>query len=225
MKQAYDPSQPIESLFDQYKDTMEITATANAAYSPQQIVAYTYNTIFQTGLFTNTCRTWRRRMAADKTWPNFKADFALAHQEIRESQSTAQGAGFQSANSVLENKLQQQTFEALANLATATKSSGSVISNLTDTNSLLTLQLTQTNAKLVESARADIAALLSKVALLCTGNSNGNQQCNNQTHNNNCQHGPPIQNHCNTNYCWTHVYHIPGEHTGATCQAPATGHK
>jgi hypothetical protein len=40
MFEYYDPSQPIESLFDQYKDVMELVAAANAAYSPKQIVAY-----------------------------------------------------------------------------------------------------------------------------------------------------------------------------------------
>jgi hypothetical protein len=64
MKQAYDPSQPIESLSDQYKDAMELAAAANAAYPPQQIVAYAYNTIFKTGHFTNACRTWRQQWPA-----------------------------------------------------------------------------------------------------------------------------------------------------------------
>jgi hypothetical protein len=41
---------------------------------------------------------------------------------MRELQATTQGAGFHSANSALTADFQQQTFEALANLATATKS-------------------------------------------------------------------------------------------------------
>jgi hypothetical protein len=134
---------------------------------------------------------------------------------------------FHSANSVLQQEFQQQIYEALANLATATKSDRSAIFNLTDTNSSLTHQLTQTNAKL-ESAQADINALHAKVALLCTGNRNSNSnsnQRNNRTCNENHQHGPPVRKHFNTNYCWTHGYHITGEHTSVTCQATATGHK
>jgi hypothetical protein len=40
MKKAYDPSQPIEILFDQYEDAIELAAAANAAYTPAQIAAY-----------------------------------------------------------------------------------------------------------------------------------------------------------------------------------------
>jgi hypothetical protein len=43
---------------------------------------------------------------------------------------TAQGAGFHATNSVYQEELQQQTFDALANLATTTKSDRSAISNL-----------------------------------------------------------------------------------------------
>jgi hypothetical protein len=122
MKAPYDPSQPIELLFDQFDDAIELAAAANAAYTGPQIVAYAYNTIIQTGLFTDACRDWRQRPAAQKTWPTFKADFSLPHQEMRESQTTTQGAGFHSANAALTADFQQQTFEALANLATATES-------------------------------------------------------------------------------------------------------
>jgi hypothetical protein len=65
---------------------------------------------------------------------------------MRESQALTQEAGFHSANAALD--FQQQTFEALANLATATEWDRSAVSNLTGTNSALTIQLATTNAKL-----------------------------------------------------------------------------
>jgi hypothetical protein len=149
MKAPSDPSQSIELLFHQFDDAIELAAAANAAYyTGPQIVTYAYNTILQTDLFTDACRDWRRRPAAQKTWPTFKADFSLAHQEMRESQATTQRAGFHSANAALLADLQQQTFEALPNLATATESDRSAVSNLTGTNSALTTQLATTNAKL-----------------------------------------------------------------------------
>jgi hypothetical protein len=163
MKAPYDPSQPIELLFDQFDDAIELAAAANGAYTGPQIVAYAYNTILQTGLFTDACRDWRRRPAAQKTWPTFKVDFSLAHQEMRELQATTQGAGFHSANSALTADFQQQTFEALANLATTTELDRSAVSNLTGTNSELTSQLATTNAKL-DTALADIAALCLELA-------------------------------------------------------------
>jgi hypothetical protein len=43
---------------------------------------------------------------------------------------TAQGAGFHATNSVYQEELQLQTFDALANLTATTKSDRSAISNL-----------------------------------------------------------------------------------------------
>jgi hypothetical protein len=45
-------------------------------------------------------------VAADRTWATFKTDFATAHQELSESQLTAQGAGFHTANSVTFKEIQ-----------------------------------------------------------------------------------------------------------------------
>jgi hypothetical protein len=55
MKAPYDPTQPMELRFDQFDDAIELAANANAAYTGPQIVAYAYNTILQTGLFTDAC--------------------------------------------------------------------------------------------------------------------------------------------------------------------------
>jgi hypothetical protein len=233
MKAPYDPSQPIELLFDQFDDAIELSAAANVAYTGPQIVAYAYNPILQTGLFTDACRDWRRRPAAQKTWPTFKVDFSLAHQEMRESQATTQGAGFHSANSALTANFQQQTFKALANLATATKSDRSAFSNLTGTNSELTSQLATTNAKL-KTALAGIAALRLKLTSSRANNrsrnvnGNGNWSNNrNDNHNDNRSNNrtPTVRKYFNENYCWTHGYHIHNDHTSQTCREPKTGHQ
>jgi hypothetical protein len=228
MKAPYDPSQPIELLFDQFDDGIELPAAANTAYTGPQIVAYAYNTILQTGLFTDACRDWRRQPAVQKTWPTFKANFSLAHQEMQESQATTQGAGFYSANAALAAEFQQQTFEALANLATATESDRSAVSNLTGTNSALTTQLATTNAKL-DTALADIAALCLDLA---TSRNNNNRRNihgdSNWSHNrnrNDNNRAPALRKCFNDNYCWTHSYHIHNDHTNQTCRAPKDGHK
>jgi hypothetical protein len=100
LKAPCNPLQPIEVLFDQIENAIDIAAAAQAAYTQEQIVASAYNLVFQRGVFTDTCRDWRQLPFADKTWSNFKQDFAMAHQELRESQLTLQGAGYHAANSV-----------------------------------------------------------------------------------------------------------------------------
>jgi hypothetical protein len=82
MKTAYNPSQPIEVLFNQIKDAVDLADAANTAYTIPQIIAIAYNSVFQTGLFADACCKWQHRLLAYKTWTTFKSDFALAHQEL-----------------------------------------------------------------------------------------------------------------------------------------------
>jgi hypothetical protein len=213
MKSAYDPSQPIEVLFDQIEEALDLAAAANAAYTPQQIVAYAYNLVFQTGVFADACRDWRRRPLIEKTWANFKRDFAVAHQELRESQLTSQGAGYHSANSVLQETWQEQTADALANLATATASDRSAVSALSSTNSALTASLATATAQLV-TAKADITALKTKVA-----NLQSSQRSTTTT-----PPTPNVRKYHNENYCWSHGWDIAINHKSDNCLYKREGH-
>jgi hypothetical protein len=153
-KSAYDPNLPIESLFDQIENAVEFAAAGNTPYSPEQVVATAYQLIYATGMFLDDCKLWKRQPGHYKTWDNFKRDFALSHREFREAKVTSAGAGYQSANSVY----QQNTVDAIANLATATAHDRQTVSTLTATNSALTLELTAVNRKLV-TALQEIAKL------------------------------------------------------------------
>lgn len=142
MKTTYYPSQPIDILFDQIKDAVELTDAADAAYTTFQIIAIAYNCLFQIGLYAEASLTWRRQADAYKTWPQEReTNFALAHQELRESQVTSQGAGNHGAN--LAYELQQETTVALANLATTTFSNHSAVLQLSSTKGQLSTQLTK----------------------------------------------------------------------------------
>ena len=65
LKQEYDPGQPIELLFDQVEDAVGFADTAKAPYTPEQIVAITFNLVFKTGMFQEACRDWKRRPAVE----------------------------------------------------------------------------------------------------------------------------------------------------------------
>ena len=90
-----------------------------------------------------------------KTWIGFKTFFATARKKWRESQSTTTGAEFHSANLLQEedtNQLyQQETGNAIANLAIATASDRATLATLTATNSTLTLAITACQLQLVEA--------------------------------------------------------------------------
>ena len=115
--------------------------------------------MFQTGIFNDDCKLWRRQPADVKTWTCFKKKNSTAHQKFRESQTTIAGAVFLSGNHAYQN----ETVEAIANLATATASDRASVAALTATNSTLTADCTATHAQLL-IALQDLSKLQVTVA-------------------------------------------------------------
>jgi hypothetical protein len=191
-------------------------ARLKAPFDPSQPVKFF---LMKSKIFKDACRDWRRCFSADRTWATFKTDFAAAHQELRESQVTAQGAGFHTANSVTFDEIQTQTADALANLATATASNRSTISALMNTNSTLTEALATATTQL-KTAQADISALKTKVTQL---KGNPSTRSNNRTDNRKPK--PTTRFYFNENYCWSRSYHIHEKHTSETCQWPKDNHQ
>jgi hypothetical protein len=144
-RQAYDPSQPIESLYAQIEDAIDLASAGRTPYSTEQVVANAYSLVFNTGMFPDACREWRRRPAADQTWDHFKTAFAEAHANLCLSQQTTQGAGFHSANNAMDSFV-TETADAFANLATATASDRQFMADLAETNKALTKQLANKDA-------------------------------------------------------------------------------
>ena len=122
--------------------------------------------MFQAGFFNDDCKLWRRQPADVKTCTRFKDFFATAHQEWRESHTTTAGAVFQSGNHAYpsaNHAYQNETVEAIANLATATASDRASVEALTETNSTLTAECTATHSQLL-IALQDLAKLHVTVA-------------------------------------------------------------
>jgi hypothetical protein len=223
----YNPALPIVELFQQIEDCQDLAAAANNPFSDTQVVTYAYNNVYQTGMFAEACREWRRLPTADHTWATFKTHFASAHQEYKESLLTAQSAGYHAANAIIIAD-SQATRDALANLASATASDRSTVSQITNASNQMNEQLERTTARL-EAALADIAALQNK-------QSQGNWQQSNRTtprssnstastNSSSYSSGGKKANYTNNNYCWTHGYHIHNTHTSANCNKPKPGHK
>jgi hypothetical protein len=138
MKEPYDPNQPIEAFIAQIEDAIVLADAAEAANAQAQIIVIACNLIFQTGVFPEACRDWRRRPTAEKTWVNFKIEMALSHEEFRALQVMSNQAGHQSANNVSPDQacnIQHETATAIANLAAATAADCSTLASLTSSNS------------------------------------------------------------------------------------------
>ena len=212
MQRSYDPNTPIENLYEQIEQAVDIAATAGAPYSNMHILNVAYTIVFNTNAFPETCREWRRLPQADKTWNTFKETFTEAHRDYMQFQtqnnhrfhaSNAYSAEQYNPNETAEQ--QQQTAEALANLASATAADRNAIANLTATNERLTQHIERLTKQLEEA--------MSKL-------DSGNQQQRNSSSNNR----RPCQQ---THYCWSHGFRVKpdGSHTSKTCTRRRRGHQ
>ena len=62
----YDPNKTIETLIDQVKNTINYFATGNSPRTSKQILNTVYNLIFETGVYDNDCRDWRKKTEPEK---------------------------------------------------------------------------------------------------------------------------------------------------------------
>jgi hypothetical protein len=152
----------------------------------------------------SACRRWNEKPPAEKTWTQFKSQFAAAHRQHKQMQGeSAAAAGYHSANAAVthnEDQMSEATIGALSNLATATAADRGVVAALTQANSRLAKQLEDNSSELRE-----LKALLNKER----SEKRGQRSINPSTR----------------NYFWTHGYKVGSTHTSLTCKLPKPGHK
>jgi hypothetical protein len=154
MRRAWDPQQPVETLFKQIQDCADYSEAGGIPIGPSQQINVGYAKIFATGHFMSACRRWNEKPAANKTWTHFKSHFAAAHRQHKQMQGeTSANAGYHSANAAMtqtEDQMAEATIGALANLATATAADIGVVAALTQPNSCLVKQLEENASDLRE---------------------------------------------------------------------------
>ena len=222
---AYDPAQPFETLVAQIEDAQDYADSGGSPYSTTQIVDNAYNIMHHTGMFVETCREWRRRTAADKTWANFKIEFALAHSDLGNLRHTSQAAGYHQANFASDNNFAIETAEALANLATAATADRNMLHSLQTTSQALLQQLTVKDAELTQ-----LRTQVQQFQAGLSNRTNNSTNRRNNTRSNNTSNNPPTdtpgpKRYPNTNYCWTHGYDVDARHESSNCRNPAPGHQ
>jgi hypothetical protein len=84
MRRAWDPQQPVETLFKQIQDCSDYSEAGGAPIGPSQQINVGYAKIFATGHFMSACRRWNEKPAAEKTWTHFKSHFAAAHRQHKQ---------------------------------------------------------------------------------------------------------------------------------------------
>jgi hypothetical protein len=154
MRRAWDPQQPVETLFKQIQDCADYSEAGGVLIGHPQQVNVGYANIFATGHFMSACRRWNEKPTAEKTWTQFKSHFAAAHRQYNQMQGeSAATAGYHSANAAVtqtDDQMAEATIGALANLATATAADRGIVAALTQANSRLAKQLEDNSSKLRE---------------------------------------------------------------------------
>jgi hypothetical protein len=204
MRRAWDPQQPVESLFKQIQDCADYSEAGGVLIGHPQQINVGYAKIFATGHFMSACRRWNEKPLAEKTWAQFKSHFAAARRQHKQMQGeSAATAGYHSANAAVgqtEDQMAESTIGALANLATATATDRGVVATLTEANARLVQQLEDNSNELRE-----LKALIKKERFEKRGQRSFTP--------------PP------NNYCWTHGYKVANTHTNLSCSFPKQGHK
>jgi hypothetical protein len=154
MRRAWDPQQPVETLFKQIQDCADYSEAGGVPIDPSQQINVGYAKIFATGHFMSACRRWNEKLATEKTWTHFKSHFAVAHRQHKQMKGeTAAHAGFHSATAAMtqiEDQMAEATIGALENLATATAADRGVMAALTKASSRLVKKLEEIASELRE---------------------------------------------------------------------------
>jgi hypothetical protein len=152
MRRAWDPQQPVESLFKQIQDCADYSEAGGFLIGHPQQITVGYAQIFATGHFMSACCQWNEKHTIEKTWTQFKSHFAAAHRQHKQMQGESSAtAGYHSSNDAVthnEDQMAEATIGALANLATSTASDRGVVAALAQANSRLAKQLEDNSTEL-----------------------------------------------------------------------------
>jgi hypothetical protein len=86
MRRAWNPQQPVETLFKQIQDCDDYSEAGGVPIGHSQQINVGYAKIFATGHFMIACRRWKEKKTTEKTWTHFKSHFAAAHRQHKKMQ-------------------------------------------------------------------------------------------------------------------------------------------
>jgi hypothetical protein len=99
MRKAWDPHQPVETLFKHIQDCVDYAEAGGITIGEAQKLSTAYTNVFATGIFHSACRRWNEKDADTKTWNNFKVHFATAYRQHKQMQGeSAATSGYANAD-------------------------------------------------------------------------------------------------------------------------------
>jgi hypothetical protein len=217
MSEPFDATLSIDLFFHKIDDCIQYASDGDVDFTQRQILQIAYHAVSTSGLYTDSCKEWRRKDEKDKTWTNFKTFFAAEYHDLKEQQRVNHTpTNYHGANAVGDISA------ALDNLALAATSDREIVTQLVAANK----QLTQTTEKLSEQLNEANARLISQRSTRETPPSNDRSR-----RPAGARQRPPFDHDAwlltldPMGYCWSHGYKVTPEHSSRTCRGPHEGHK
>jgi hypothetical protein len=86
MRKAWDPQQPVETLFKQIQDCVDFAEAGGVSIGAPQKLSSTYSKISKSGKFSSACNRWHEKLEVERTWNNFRIHFAADYCQHRNMQ-------------------------------------------------------------------------------------------------------------------------------------------
>jgi hypothetical protein len=107
-RRAWDPQQPVESLFNQTQDCADYSEAGGVLIGHPQHINVGYAKMFETGNFMSACRQWNEKHNIEKSWTQFKSHFAATHRQHKQMQGeSAATVGYHSSNTAVSHNEDQ----------------------------------------------------------------------------------------------------------------------
>ena len=161
-REAYPPTFPIEVASRHIDNKVTYANAGSTPYSRKQVMDNAYQLVLNTSIFAADCREWNKKAADDKTFPHLKVFLVAAHREwrllLRNDNGTLYGAAHNATAHPDDGYLQQDTVEAIVNLAIATAIDCAAISQITAMVKRLTAYIVTVDAKLITALQPQQAS-------------------------------------------------------------------
>jgi hypothetical protein len=208
---------PIETLFKQIEDVFRYANDGIQPHMEANYVNINFLLILNTGTVLKACRDWQHRTPVNKTWGDFRREFARAQREQRIISNTTSDTGYHTAN-VAQHYMHGQLpadgvfVTAMANLATTTSTDPETVTTLTNAIATITHQLAAKDIW-TKSKEAEIKLLLGgRVPVVAAFDARPADAYARKSYKTK-----------NFNYCWSHGYQVELAHTSANCTKKSPG--
>ena len=125
---TYDPSQPIDIIFNSIDNLVEYAGEDKAELNQSQTINLALIILHRQQIFKDNIRAWKHTNPEYKTWDNFKHAFQEAHLELRETGGTIDELGFHRANVILDQMIARLKNDEEKRTSTATQHATDVTS-------------------------------------------------------------------------------------------------